>query len=120
MSQTAPAPVREIRELPLHPLDCARLRAFRRDLEAELPGRIARVLLFGSRVRGEAEPVSDWDIAILLNGPRLSREEDATLSEIRRRHDADGDFQIVSFPIEDLAERTYFMRNLRREGAEIG
>ena len=35
----------------------------------------AKVLLFGSRARGEALQDSDWDILILINGERVTGED---------------------------------------------
>lgn len=35
----------------------------------------ARVLLFGSRARGDARQDSDWDILILINGERATGED---------------------------------------------
>jgi len=29
----------------------------------------ARIILYGSRARGDAQPDSDWDLLILLDGP---------------------------------------------------
>ncbi len=52
----------------LLPKDVAdRLLAFKRDVERALPGVIEDVILFGSRARGDAQPDSDYDLAILLN-----------------------------------------------------
>lgn len=44
------------------------LQAFKRRAEAALPGRIAHMVLFGSRARGDAEAESDWDVAVFLEG----------------------------------------------------
>ena len=33
----------------------------------------ARVILYGSRARGDAAPDSDWDLLVLLDGPTDSR-----------------------------------------------
>ena len=46
-----------------------RLRAFRRDMERLLPGRVSQVILFGSRARGEARRESDYDVAVVVAGP---------------------------------------------------
>jgi predicted nucleotidyltransferase len=56
----------------------------------------ARIILYGSRARGDAHPDSDWDLLILLDGPverhraaaidhqlyQLELETDAVLSAI--------------------------------------
>ena len=45
------------------------LREMRSRLEAELPGRVARLLVFGSVARGEATPESDLDVLVMLDDP---------------------------------------------------
>jgi uncharacterized protein len=40
----------------------------------------ARVILYGSRARGDAAPDSDWDLLILVDGP-VSRERAQTLTD---------------------------------------
>ncbi len=47
--------------------DQALLTEFKRRAELALPGRISRMVLFGSRARGDAGPDSDWDIAVFVN-----------------------------------------------------
>ena len=42
----------------------------------------ARILLFGSRARGDARPDSDWDILIILNNNNLNS---ATLLQIMQQ-----------------------------------
>ena len=41
---------------------------FRAALDDAYGDRIERVVLFGSRARGDARPDSDWDVAVFLRG----------------------------------------------------
>jgi len=51
----------------MHPTpDLDLMRRFKERAQAALPGRVARVVLFGSRARREAGPTSDWDLAVFL------------------------------------------------------
>lgn len=43
------------------------LAAFRGDVEQIFPGRVREAVLFGSRARGDAEPGSDWDVALFID-----------------------------------------------------
>jgi predicted nucleotidyltransferase len=54
--------------------DLTLIREFKRRAEAALPGRVSRVVLFGSRARGEARPGSDWDVAVFVRGPAPTRD----------------------------------------------
>jgi predicted nucleotidyltransferase len=54
--------------------DLTLIREFKRHAEAALPGRVSRVVLFGSRARGEAGPGSDWDVAVFVRGPATTRD----------------------------------------------
>jgi predicted nucleotidyltransferase len=53
---------------------------------AEVYGdRLERVVLFGSRARGEAKPDSDYDIAVFIRDPASFYDESGRLAAISRR-----------------------------------
>ena len=66
----------------LSPEAADRLRAFRRGAEDALPGRVADVILFGSRARGNARRDSDYDIAVLVRGLEDRRRTDHLLTDL--------------------------------------
>jgi len=55
-------------------LDLSLIRRFRSHAEQALPGRITRVVLFGSRARRQAHARSDWDVAVFLKDGASSRD----------------------------------------------
>ena len=64
----------------------ARLRAFRREVEHALPGKVTRVVLFGSRARGDARPGSDYDVAVFVRNLHDRRSIDHLLADTAYRH----------------------------------
>ena len=90
---------------------------FKRRAIAALPGRIAKMVLFGSRARGDAKPDSDWDVAVFLSGR-------PGLDELRALSDAayellllTGEFiQPLLLREEQAEEDSLLLRNIRREG----
>ena len=63
-----------------------RLRAFRRDVQQALPGKVTQVVLFGSRARGDARPDSDYDVAVFVRNLHDRRSVDHTLADTAYRH----------------------------------
>jgi predicted nucleotidyltransferase len=93
-----------------------------REALAELYGdRLERVVLFGSRARGDARPDSDYDVAVFL------REMDVRFRELDRlAHlgtdllDASGEVvNAVAYPAGAYNDRTPLMREIRLEGVDI-
>lgn len=50
----------------------------------------ARILLYGSRARGDAKFDSDWDLLVILDKPKIEP----------------GDYELVSYPIYELGWET--------------
>lgn len=55
-------------------IDLSLIRRFRSRAEQALPGRITRIVLFGSRARREAHARSDWDVAVFLKDGACSKD----------------------------------------------
>lgn len=62
------------------------MRAFRREAGEALPGRVAGVLLFGSRARGDARRTSDYDVAVLVRGPLDEGRANDAITDAAYRH----------------------------------
>ena len=99
-------------------LDAPILRRLRQELERRYGERLARLILFGSRARGDAQPDSDWDVAVVLKGYDGNLEEVSLLSDLGfdLMLETGAVLSLLPFSPEALAERTLFTHNLREEG----
>ena len=80
------------------------LAAFKRELEEALPGRVARVTLFGSRARGDAEEDSDYDVAVFVRDQAEDWRLTSFVSEIAYPYVLEGTFiSPIVLPTEYLA-----------------
>ncbi len=105
------------RQPPVDPV----LARFRAALDALYGKRLERVVLFGSRARGDAHPDSDYDVAVFLRdltdrwgeARRLSAIETDILAET-------GAFiHAMPYPAGSYRERTPLMLEIRREGVDL-
>ena len=94
---------------------------FRKALDEMYGDRLERVVLFGSRARGDAHAESDYDVAVFLRdmedrGAELYRLADLSTEIISET----GEF-VHAMPYQAGAynERTPLMREIRREGVEL-
>ena len=94
---------------------------FRAALNDAYGDRIERVVLFGSRARGDARLDSDYDVAVFLNDFADRWEEANRIADIATDIlDATGAF-IHAMPYRAGAyqERTPLMHEVRREGRDL-
>ena len=103
------------------PVDEPILRRLEGELERLYGDRLERVLLFGSRARGDARPDSDWDVAVFLRGYDGNREEWSRLSSLAFDIllETGIDLSLQPFAPEELARRTPLMHEIRREGVPL-
>jgi uncharacterized protein len=97
-----------------------RLRAFRREVEFALPGKVAQVVLFGSRARGDARRDSDYDVAVFVRDDLNDRRSiDHTLADTAYRHILAGvHIRPVAVPADYLEShpRDTLAMNIARDG----
>src|SRR5277367_6343264 len=94
---------------------------FRAELENVYGDKIERVILFGSRARGDARPDSDYDVAVFLTDIVDRWAEANRIANIATDiMDAAGVFiHAMPYRAEAYKERTPLMHEVRREGREL-
>jgi uncharacterized protein len=92
----------------------------RRALQAMPRRRIAKVVLYGSRARGDARRDSDWDLAIFIRGRPTNRDL-SILSHIAYDLMIEAGAFIQALPIPARHEQLdySFYRNVREDGVAI-
>src|ERR671931_131438 len=64
----------------------------------------ARIVLYGSRARGEAEPESDWDLLVLLDGPVDYRRAEAVHDRLYQLELQQEECPVLSVVVESKEE----------------
>jgi predicted nucleotidyltransferase len=97
------------------------LARFRAALDDIYGDRLDRVVLFGSRARGDAGPDSDYDIAVFLTSlPDRWRELDR-LADLRVRFldDSGVFFDARPYSAETYRDATPLMSEIRHDGLRL-
>jgi predicted nucleotidyltransferase len=107
--------------MPVSPHHDPVLSRFREAVAEAYGDRLERVVLFGSRARGDHRPDSDYDVAVFIKGMGRLWDELGVLSEITTDIllDADADVSASPFPAGSYRERTPLMGEIRREGIDL-
>jgi uncharacterized protein len=97
------------------------MRKFRAALDEAYGDRIERVVLFGSRARGDARPDSDYDVAVFLRGMESFGREVSVIAGIGNDLLRDEGAVINALPLPEgsYGDRTGFMGEIRREGRDL-
>ena len=101
----------------------SRLVEYKHAVERALPG-VERLILFGSRARGEARPDSDYDIAVILRDLSNRRRVRRVLSDLAYDHILSGFFiRPIPLPSDYLEPRegrlTELAEDIIRDGVEV-
>ena len=98
------------------------LAELRRRFEALYGPRLVRLMLFGSHARGDAEPGSDVDVLVVLEGPVRPGAEIARTGEITAEISLENNIVIsCTFISADRFEHeeSPLMINVRKEGVAV-
>ncbi len=97
------------------------LLKFRAALDKLYGERIERVVLYGSRARGDARPDSDYDLAVFLTDLTDRWNEIDRIAVIETDILCETGAVINALPFRAAAyrERTPLMHELRREGLDL-
>ncbi len=96
------------------------VREFKRGPRARYLGRVKKVVLYGSRARGDARRGSGWDVAVFIKG-RVAAREATVLSHIGSDLFFDRGWNIhpVALPARRETEDSFFLRSVRRDGIAV-
>jgi predicted nucleotidyltransferase len=97
------------------------LSRFRAALDEIYGDRIERVVLYGSRARGDAHADSDYDAAVFLKElpdrwPELHRLADL---RVRLIDETGAFFDMLPYPAAAYADRSPLMREIRLDGLDL-
>ena len=102
-------------------VDNSALKNFRAALEKIYGEQLERLVLYGSRARGDARPDSDYDIAVFLKNPGSFWEESGRIAEAETDILYNTGCVINALPFKAGAykEQTVLMGEIRQDGRDL-
>jgi uncharacterized protein len=97
------------------------LDRFRAAVDRVYGALVERVVLYGSRARGDAQPDSDYDLAVFLRDMNDRAAEMNRLADIATDvlYEFGGVVHAMPYPAGSYNERTPLMREVRRDGIDL-
>jgi len=97
------------------------LARFRRALDEMYGNQLERVVLFGSRARGDARPDSDYDVAVFFKTlpDRWAELDRLARLRVEMIDETGAFFDAKPYPAAALRERTPTMHEIRRDGLDL-
>ena len=97
------------------------LEKLRRALTRAYGNRIERLVLYGSRARGDARADSDYDVALFLHDLKSPWPELDHIAQIELdiMDETEAFIHTTPFPAGSWANRTSLMGEIRREGLDL-
>ena len=94
------------------------LGLFKERLQKKLGENLIRIILFGSRARGDNDEYSDYDCLVIVKENNKSIKEAILDVEVDILNEKDAVFSAFSYTEDELALRKYmpFIINVTREG----
>ena len=102
------------------PPDLSVAREYKRRVASAFEGRVAKVVLYGSRARGDSHSDSDWDIAVFLVGEPSSDDLDQ-LSDLgfALLLETEQYIQVLPLAARREAEESILLTSIRNEGIAL-
>jgi len=103
------------------PHDSPILAEFRTALDAMYGEQIERVVLYGSRARGDAQPDSDYDVAVFLKdyADRWAEADKIADLALRVLTETGAFIHAMPYRTAQYNERSLLMHEIRREGLDL-
>jgi len=107
--------------MPVKTIDDPILKRFRAALDEVYGSRIERVVLYGSRARGDANDESDYDVAVFLRDfADRWREMDRIIPIVTDiLYEDEAFIHAMPYRAGAYANRTPLMQEIRREGIDL-